>query len=204
ESQSALNVSGPAARARDQLRNGGFTEQTKGLRLFGDMDRGIEWCEDQIVASAQTEVSPQATLHDQLLTILPDQAQIAALIQHLHRREVAAGEYISRQGDEPDHVFFVESGQLTAQLEKPGREPVRLETMQGGHMVGELGFFLGTRRTASVVSDRPSVIYFLTYEDWEQMTKHYPEVAQTYNSLAIRLLGLRVAHLTRVVDALQY
>jgi SulP family sulfate permease len=197
-------MSGLAARARDQLRNGGFTEQTEGLRLFVDMDRGIEWCEDQIVASAQTEVSPKANLHDQLLTILPDQAQIAALIQHMHRREVAAGEHIIRQGDEPDHVFFVESGQLTAQLEKPGREPVRLETMQGGRMVGELGFFLGTPRNASVVADRASVVYFLTYEDWEQMTKYYPEVAQTCNSLAIRLLGQRVAHLTRVVDALQY
>jgi SulP family sulfate permease len=204
ENQIALNMSGLAARARDQLRNGGFTEQTEGLRLFVDMDRGVEWCEDQIVASAQTEVSPKANLQDQLLTILPDQAQIAALIQHMHRREVAAGEHIIRQGDEPDHVFFVESGQLTAQLEKPGREPVRLETMQGGRMVGELGFFLGTPRNASVVADRASVVYFLTYEDWDQMTKYYPEVAQTCNSLAIRLLGQRVAHLTRVVDALQY
>jgi SulP family sulfate permease len=202
ENEIALIMSGLTARARNQLRKGGFIEQTAGLRLFADMDRGIEWCEDQIVASVPTAGSLPASLQAQLLTILPDQAQIAALIRHLHRREVAAGEHIIRQGDEPDHVFFVESGQLTAQLEKPGRAPVRLETMQGGYMVGELGFFLGTRRNASVVADRPSVVYFLTREDWDQMTKHAPEVAQTCANLVIRLLGQRVAHLTRAVDAL--
>jgi sulfate permease, SulP family len=117
-------------------------------------------------------VAPQATLQDQLLAIFPDQTQVAALVQHLHRLEVAAGDQIICQGDEPDHVFFVESGQLTAQLERPGRVPVRVETMQGGGTVGELGFFLGTCRTASVVADRPSVVCYLTREDWDQMTKH--------------------------------
>jgi SulP family sulfate permease len=201
ENEIRLIMSGLTTRARNQLRKGGFIEQTEGLRLFADMDRGIEWCEDQIVARAPAAGSP-ASLQGQLLTILPDQAKIAALIRHLHRLEVAAGEHIIRQGDEPDHLFFVESGQLTAQLEKPGRAPVRLETMQGGRMVGELGFFLGTRRNASVVADRPSVVYFLTREAWDQMTKHDPEVAQTCANLVIRLLGQRVAHLTRAVDAL--
>jgi SulP family sulfate permease len=204
ESKIELIMTGLASRARGQLLRGGFTEQTDGLRLLADMDRGIEWCEDQIVAGVQTELSPEANLRDQLLTILPDASRIAALIQSMHRREVAAGQQIIRQGDEPDSLFFVESGQLTAQLEKPGQEPVRLETMQGGRMVGELGFFLGTPRNASVVADRPSVVYVLTREEWDQITKHHPEVAQTLNSLAIRLLGQRVAHLTRVVDALQY
>ncbi len=204
ENRIELIMTGLANRARDQLLKGGFTEQTEGLRLFADMDRGVEWCEDQIVAGGQTDGLPEDNLQDQLLAILPDTSQIAALIRSLNRREVAAGEFIIRQGDEPDDLFFVESGQLTAQLEKQGREPVRLETMQGGRMVGELGFFLGTRRNASVVADRPSVVYCLTREAWNQITKNNPEVAQTLNNLAIRLLGQRVSHLTRVVDALQY
>ena len=176
----------------------------KGLRLFADMDRGVECCEDQIIAGIQTKMSPAASLQDQFLTLLPDKSRFTTLIENMRRREVAAGEYIIRQGDEPDQLFFLESGQLTAELEKQGRASVRLETMQGGGMVGELGFFLGTRRNASVVADCPSVVYFLTREEWDQIKKNNPEVAQTLNSLAIHLLAQRVSHLARVVDALQY
>src|SRR5262249_26102657 len=131
-------------------------------------------------------------------------SRITAPIENMQRREVAAGEYIIRRGDKPDKLFFLASGQLTAQLEKHGRDPIRLETMQEGRMVGELGFFLGTRRSASVVADRPSVVYFVSREEWNQITKNNPEVAQTFNRLIIHLLAQRVAHLTRVVDALQY
>lgn len=204
DNQIELIMTGLASRARNQLLRGGFTGQTPGLHLFSDMDRGIEWCEDQIIATVQASASPEASLHDHLVTILPDSPGVAALIQQLRRREVAAGEYIIREGEEPDALFFLESGQLTAQLEKPGREPVRLETMQGGHVVGELGFFLGTRRNASVIADRPSVVYSLSRAEWDQLTRQHPEIAQTLHSLLIRFLGQRVAHLTRAVEALNY
>jgi len=204
DNQIELIMTGLASRARNQLLRGGLTGQTTGLHLFSDMDRGIEWCEDQIIATVQAGASPEASLHDHLVTILPDSPGVTALIQQLRRREVVAGEYIIREGDEPDALFFLESGQLTAQLEKPGREPVRLETMQGGHVVGELGFFLGTRRNASVIADRPSIVYSLSRADWDQLTYQHPEIAQTLHSLLIRFLGQRVAHLTHAVEALNY
>jgi SulP family sulfate permease len=204
KSKIELIMTGLTKSIRDQLFHGGFTKQTHGVHLFADMDRGIEWCEDQIIAGIYSAWVPDADLHDQLLTIVPDKTRVATLLEHMQRREVAAGEYIIRQGEEPDQLFFLVSGQLTAQLEKPGRAPVRLETMQSGRMVGELGFFLGTRRNASVVADCPSGVYVLTRTEWSQIKKHNPEVAQTLNSLAIHLLAQRVSHLTRVVDALQY
>ena len=100
-------------------------------------------------------------------------------------------------------LFLVETGQVTAQIENPGEAPVRLETMQGGRVVGELGFFLGTRRNACVVADHPSTVYCLTREAWEDIVANQPEVAQTLTGVVIHLLGQRVQHLTRAVEALQ-
>ncbi len=202
ESQTQLILTGLTGPLQNQLLQGGPAALPEEPRQLADLDRGIEWCEDQILASFQT-TEAEAGLADTLAASEPDRARLAALLGHMGRREVAAGEYLIRQGDEPDELFLVEAGQVTAHLEKPGVAPVRLETMQGGRVVGELGFFLGSRRNASVVADRPSVVYCLTREAWDQIVADDPEVAQTLNSLMIHLLGERVQHLTRVVEALQ-
>ena len=116
-------------RLRSQLQVGGAQGPGEGPRLFADLDRGIEWCEDQIIAVLETPATAPASLADQLATIWPDRAQIDELLRPLQRREVAGGEHLLRQGDEPDQLFLLEAGQVTAQIEKPGSVPVRLETM---------------------------------------------------------------------------
>ena len=98
-------------------------------------------------------------LRDELLALLPDAARIDALLARTTRRELRAGECLMREGDAPDALYFVESGQLSAQLPRgDGREGVRLQTMHAGSMVGELGLLLGGRRSADVVADRDSVL----------------------------------------------
>jgi len=203
ESNIELVLTGLTDRLRSQLQVGGARGPGEGPRLLADLDRGIEWCEDRIIAGLETPAAATASLADQLATLWPDRAQIDELLRRLERREVAAGEYLMRQGDEPDQLFLLETGQVTAQIEKPGSVLVRLETMQGGRVVGELGFFLGTRRNASVVADRPTVVYCLTRSAWDEIQTNHPDVAQTLTGLVIHLLGQRVQHLSRAVEALQ-
>ena len=103
-----------------------------------------------------------------------------------------------------DALYFVESGQLSAQIPRGHRrEGVRLQTMHAGSMVGELGLLLGGRRSADVVADRDSVLRVIDREEWRRIVERDPDVARTIDALALRLLGERVMHLTRVVDALQ-
>ncbi len=108
-----------------------------------------------------------------------------------------------RQGDESDSVFFIESGQFTAQLETPGQEPVRLQTSGAGRSLGEIGFYLGIKRTAAVVAKKPSVVYCLSRRDLARIEKTDPEAASMLHRVVVQVLGERVAHLTRVVDALE-
>jgi sulfate permease, SulP family len=197
-----LILTGLDAQVTVQLEAGGIGDRTGGVQRFRDLDHGVEWIEEQILA-AEPDHPPTARLADQLQASLPDEPRLLRIIEWMERRDVEAGEVIIRQGDEPDALFFLESGQLTAQLEKPGREPVRLETMTGGRIVGEIGFFLGTPRSASVVADRPSVVYVLTRDAWVRLLADDPDLASAFSRLTIRILGQRVAHLTRVVDALQ-
>jgi len=199
-----LVLTGLSGKAGEQFARRGFQAQPGVLQLISDLDHGIEWCENQILATSPVETESESSLKAQLVAILPeDDGRIDGLMRYLERKEVAAGDYLVHQGEDPDRLYFIETGQVTARLESPGQEQVRLETMGGGRTVGELGFFLGIKRTAAVVADQPTVVYSMSKEVLEQMEKTDPEAANTFHRIIVHLLGERTAHLIRVVDALQ-
>jgi SulP family sulfate permease len=142
-------------------------------------------------------------LATQLEVIVSGRRGIEKLVSYLHRQEYAAGDCLIRQGDEPNEIYFIESGQLSAQLEPPGQTPVRLETMGGGRSVGEFGFFLGVPRTAAVIVEEPSVIYSLSIKALADIEEHDPEIANLFYRIVAHLLAERGVHLTRVVEALE-
>ncbi len=189
------------ATIRQQLTRGGFIEQPHVLRFFPDLDRGVEWCEDQIITSARLEVE-EKELADYFAAVVPAK-QLHQIIQYLERQEFAAGEYLMRQGDEAKALFFIESGQVTSQIEYPGQKPIRLETVRGGHTVGEFGFYLGTNRAATVIADEVTVCYRLSHQEMERMEQADPQAALALHHLIVQLLSDRTMRLTRSVQALQ-
>jgi SulP family sulfate permease len=137
-----------------------------------------------------------------LQAVVPGAAAVRA-ISYMERLELGVGDYLMRQGAAADDLFFIESGQVTAQLESPDRPPMRLETMRGGRAVGELGFYMGIPRSADVIADRPSVVYRLTTDSLARMEKEDPEAANAIHRVIVNLVGERMLHLVRTVDALQ-
>lgn len=196
-----LILAGLPPALREQFDRGGLVEEPGVLSFTADFDRAVEWCEDQICGA---EAAPgDRHLVDYLQAIVPGEAT-ARLLHYLDRREVNARTALIRQGDDPDVLYFVESGQVTAQLEQPGKAPLRLETMRGGRTVGELGFYLGTKRSAAVVADEPSVVYVLTQPKMAEIEQDDPAAAYAFHRIIVHLLGERVLHLVRAVDALQH
>lgn len=198
-----LILTGLNERLAGQFHTHGIDERLAGLEVFADMDRGLEWYEAQVLAAAGLEAEAQPPLLAALQAVLPEERDFARLLRGMERLEVQAGEVLIRQGDESARLFLIESGQVTAQLENEGEEPVRLETMTGGRLVGEVGFYLGTRRTASVVVDEPGVVYALSRPALEALQQSDPQAASALQNYIVRLLGERVAHLTKAVEDLE-
>ena len=172
------------------------------MQFLPNLDRALEWCENEIISINLADLKLKKDITDQLKAIFKDEG-IEKLIPYLQRREYRAGEYLIKEDDTPDFIFFIHSGQVTAQLESNSREPIRLETMRSGRSVGEIAFYLGTRRTASVVADQDSVVYSLSIDDLKNMEAHAPEVANIFHRVSVFLLSERVMHLTRTVRALE-
>ena len=191
-----------APQIEQQLKKDGFDENGR-HQIFPDLDRALAWCEEQILADLDVARDDTSRLAEQLHRILPSGDKINALLPYLERLELPEGHMLMQQGEPPDSLYFIESGQITAQLERPGQPPVRLQTMRGGHVVGEIGFYLHQTRSAAVITDQPSIVYRLSQETVDKMEQEAPEIASFLHQLIIRLLAARVTHLVDAVNALQ-
>lgn len=179
-------------------------EQKETVHIFADLDHGLEWCENQILLVAGINLrDDHERLQTQLQALLPDIPNLDKLLTYFERLDVDAGYYLMKQDDLPDNLYFIESGQVTAQIESPDRQIIRLETMRGGRVVGEIGFYLNQPRTAAVVTDEPSTIYRLTKDALKQMEQDDSGMAFAFHQGIIRLISERLTNLINTVDALQ-
>jgi SulP family sulfate permease len=198
----SLAIAAPKPAIWQQLLRAGLCKPGDGFRVFSSLDKGVEWCEEQLLAASDAyEPAEPPPLSEQLARILNDADRVAPLMRYMRRLEVGAGQRIITQGDPADNMYFVESGRVTAQLAQPDGEPIRLQSMAGGNVIGEIGFYLGGSRTADVVAEEDSVIFRLSLSDLEAMQANDPQVAATLHRLVAMLLAERVAHLTTVVNS---
>lgn len=189
-------VSGLLAQLDDQA----TSERDRTLRDLPDLDYALEWCEHQVLLKAGADPNDGAEpLLDHLRSLLPGDDTVDVLLEYFERLEVGVGYHLMHQGDPPDALYYVESGQVTLQLESPGRDPIRLETIRGGRIVGEIGFFTNRPRLANVVTDEPSTIYRLTQKKLHEMEDNDPESAHAFQQSVIRILSDRLAQLNEVL-----
>ena len=200
----SILVTSPSVEILNQLKKGAFiSEAADTAKAFPDLDHGLEWVENKILNTTGIPQEQTLSLRDLFHQLLPEETHLNDLFKFLEKKVVKTGDYLMHQEDAPDNIYFIESGQVTAQLEFPSQPPVRLESMRSGRAIGELGFYLGQKRTAAVVADESSVIYLLTAKNLAKMEKKAPEVASYFHQLIIQLMAERTTHLIRTVAALE-
>jgi SulP family sulfate permease len=171
--------------------------------VFADLDHAAEWCENDTLHTLQSSgiVLDLMPLKERLARALtPDRAGI--LMQYLERQEVDQGYVLMRQGDPPRGLFFVESGQVTVQLERENAAPLRLRKMSAGTIVGEMGMYLNQPASASVIADLPATLYYLSADALQRLTQEHPETASAFHGYMARFLAERLAQTTRTLQAL--
>ena len=114
-------------------------------------------------------------------------------MNYLEKREVGQDYYLVQQGEPSDDLYFIESGSATAQFELEDGRTVRLRTMHGGTVIGEVGLYLDSIRTASVVTTQPSTLYRLSASAIKHMEEQDPEEAAALHRWVARLMAERLA-----------
>jgi SulP family sulfate permease len=141
------------------------------------------------------------TLGAQLADSGFEKSNTKRLLNYLERVTFNAGEILIRQGDDADHMYFVEMGSVSVYLELGNQKRVRLQTLGLGTAIGEPALYLGTTSTASVIADIPVTAYRLTRTALSEMKEKEPELAATFHEFAARLLSERLTSITRTLEA---
>jgi SulP family sulfate permease len=204
------------ASVRRQLERGGcldavepdLDDTPRTIRVFSDLDHGLEWCERQLLS---TSVDSRPASEDPLYqreSVMRHYELTLRLRAYLERVEAPAGVDLYRKGDVALDLYLIESGELEAFLELGAPDgagrTLRLRTMGAGSVVGESGLYLGARRSASVRTTQPSVLYRLSLPALDRMTAEAPELAAAFHHFVARLLADRIVHTTSAAQMLFY
>ena len=108
---------------------------------------------------------------------LLDQAERAALSEHLKLRRFAAGEFVFRTGDEAKQMYLVRSGQVQVILDTYEGERVVVANLDAGEVFGEISFFDGGPRTASAQTSQDSELLECTHETLLEFLSTHPHAA---------------------------
>jgi SulP family sulfate permease len=186
-----------------QLRQGGVgSGKGAGFRSYTDLDHGVEWCENQILESHQMLAAPTLPLAAQLLSLLKETGKVATLMSYLRPIELQAGQYLFRRGDAADGFYFLEAGRVSVVVELPNGAILRHRTYMGGTILGEMGFYSQTPRSASVIAEQASRLHFLSSEAFEKLTANDPLLAACFNQGVVNLVAERLRRVEESMELL--
>lgn len=184
-----------------KLRQGGCLEAQDPICLtFPDLDRGLEWCENQILSQELTVEETLPKLAEQLANLFLTVDQVPEFMSYLNPMKIPQGNYLFQQGDPYDGLYFLESGQVSVWLEMAEGQKKRLRTFKGGTILGEMGLYAQVPRSASVIADQPSDLYYLSIEAFKKMETEAPILATAFHRF---IVGLVVERLNHAEDRLQ-
>ncbi len=160
--------------------------------IFDDLDQGLEWCETQILETSNLRRNRFVPLAMQLKTFFPDADQVPKLMRYLKSVKLDAGEYLFHQDDPFDGMYFLEFGRLSWVLEFPDGRIKRIRTVTGVNTIGEMGLYQQSPRTASILADQNSSLYFLSTQAFEAIEREEPLLASNFHRLMVKLIAERL------------
>ncbi len=164
------------------------------LRLDPDLDHGIAWCEEQMLAGADLV----ATDGHELLGDLADD-----LDPYLDERTFARGDVLMRQGDPSPGIYLIRSGRATVLLDDLDGKAKRLRTLLGGTVLGEISLYRGETCTATVVADEETEVLHLTPDSFTELCRSDPRLAAELHAFVVRVLAGRVSHANQAIQVLR-
>ena len=171
--------------------------------VLPDLDHGVEWCENALLESTGVlDKDTRRSFKNHLEELIGDSTVISRIMNYLQLEEFSEGEYLIQQGDSPGSMYFLEEGIVTVQLEVPGEDALRLNTLSSENLVGELGFYLGSKRNASIVSETPIKVYCLTTQAITIMEAEDPEAAAAFHKFVVHIMAEKLSRLMGTVETL--
>ena len=162
------------------------------LYLADNLDGALEWCEDQLIAALHPESGPtEVPLAENQFFAGLSEAAVASLIARCVPTRFEAGSALIGAGAPCTHMFFLGRGEVSATVDLPFQEHVRMATYAAGMAFG-FGAALGKEpQEADYTADTDLECWLLSAEDIDALAESDPAlIASLYRKVALYLENL--------------
>jgi SulP family sulfate permease len=196
-----LLLTGLTPKMHERLMGSWFeNETTSYVQIMPDLDHGIEWCEERILKEQSLDETHEGILQ-QLLKYMPGPDDHHILAGYLEHRHVKSGDQLARQGDASDEMFLLQSCTASVYLDTSSGRKHRIRRAGAGTVFGEVGFYLGTPRTASVIIDSGGELFVLSQAANARLEQEHPQIAAALHKFMIRVITRRLQLTTTTLQA---
>jgi len=199
-----LSAAHPGDAIGQQLAQSGVLAEIGGDNVFLDLDRAIEWAEDELLRSegAAAPAQSELALGETSVAAGLSADDVAAVEKHAKRVVYEPARIIFKEGDPANEFFIIAKGSASAHLRPADGRDVRLMSFSQGTVFGELAFLDAGTRSATVTSDSELVCYVLSRKDLASLAERAPAVATKLVSNLAAELGVRLRDANRAIHTL--
>lgn len=113
-----------------------------------------------------------------------EKTELASLSKHFEEISVSTGEQFIMQGEEDHALYVICSGSVEVfSLDNYGNEIHIQKVIGPGEPIGEMGYFTGGKRTASVRALEPTQLLRAEYKDLTHYFENVPRVALAFTEV---------------------
>ena len=192
-----------SAANRAALQRAGFFAAKTRQHSFADLNAALAWCEDQLLGNAGLYTDPgPADFEPWLQRQLGSSIESADLLAYLERKDITDSQPPYREGEPADTIDLVAAGKLAVEIAQGDGGSLLMRRIKTQTVIGEMGFFRQSSRSATVSSDGPATLYTLTRINFEKMRRERPDLANAFADFILRVLADRIEFANRQVASL--
>jgi len=163
-------------------------------QVFPDLDRGLEWCENDLLGVIPLRRARTLPLLLQLNDLFPNRDVAAEFMDYLEAWDAEPGEYVHQHGQPADALDLIEVGEVAVYLGGQQEQTHRIQALGAGNVVGAIDFFRHAPHQTTAIVEAPSTLYRLSTERFQRLEQEHPAVATAFQAAVIQILGDRLTY----------
>jgi sulfate permease, SulP family len=168
---------------------------------FANTAMAVEYVENLLLKTFGGD-EEAISAEDALIAMIGQRDKAIALLPYFTIHDIQAGDQVFRQGNDSDGAILLVRGNLSAHLDLGGGQSVRLRKFLSGTLVGEIAFYTGRKRSASLVADTDATIGVISSESILCLNRDQPAVAAEFHQMVARLMAYRIISMNAMLQTL--
>ncbi len=173
------------------------------VRIAADLDRALEWCENEVISQHRGLAEEEANLRDWFTRILRTPEDADELMRRCQRMEVEAGEIVVNAGDAAECMHFILDGRVGIMVAGGDGRLTRVRSLGRYTTVGEMGLVAYTPRSATIQAEAASILYVLRADAFEDIRENHPSLSQKLLTYFVSVMAERLTFASRMIAVLR-